>query len=165
VSPHCNVILFVEDEAMLHVAVEPALADVGFGVAGALSAHEAVQILNARPLEICALVTDVDLGAGLDGWALAKIARGAIADLPVIYASASSEADVAAEQVTGATFVGKPYDAGRLACLVRAILARPSSTGGAHAVGKGDAHGHAAGALDADVPVDLLHQGPDEPIA
>lgn len=131
VIPCRNLILFVEDEALLHVGVEREMAAVGFSVAGVLSSDEAAHVLATQREEICALVTDVDLGCGLKGWALARRAREAIPGLPVIYTSGASAHDFEAERVAGARLVTKPYAPEHLAHVVRTILAGASPAGAA----------------------------------
>lgn len=67
------VVLVVEDDQLIQILVEEALADGGFEVAIASSGEEAVELLNATGPKYRALVTDIGLGVGkLDGWALAR---------------------------------------------------------------------------------------------
>jgi DNA-binding NtrC family response regulator len=118
-----NMIVFVEDEALLHLDVEAALVSAGFCVASALCLLEVTEVLATRPQEICALITDVDLGDGFSGWELARRARQAIPGLPVIYASGHGHDDFPAEAVADAKFVGKPYAPDHLVRVACALLA------------------------------------------
>jgi DNA-binding NtrC family response regulator len=124
-----NLILFVEDEVLLHLDVESAFETAGFRFAGVLCCRDAEHVLATRPAEICALVTDVDLGGGPDGWEVARRARRAIPHLPVVYASGGGMHDFAAEGVADARFVSKPYAPDHLARVARTLLAGASSDG------------------------------------
>lgn len=104
-----SVVLFVEDDALLHLGVDDAFCAAGLGPIGVLCWREADHLLASRPQHICALVTDVELGEGLTGWALARRARLVLPRRPVVYASGSGARDFAAEAVADARFISKPY--------------------------------------------------------
>jgi CheY-like chemotaxis protein len=55
------------------------------------------------------LLTDLNLGPGLDGSALAQIARKLRPDLPVVYVSGSVRRIEELQPVPGAAFFAKPY--------------------------------------------------------
>ena len=56
-----------------------------------------------------ALVSDIDLGAGADGLAVARRARDAYPGLPVVFVSATRALSCASAGVDGAQFVAKPF--------------------------------------------------------
>ena len=71
-------VLLVEDEALIREMLAEGLADAGFDVAEAPTAEVALVVAAAagqagKPP--CVLVTDVNLGGGMDGLALAAEAR------------------------------------------------------------------------------------------
>jgi CheY-like chemotaxis protein len=55
------------------------------------------------------LLTDLNLGPGLDGSGLAKLARELRPDLPVVYVSGSVRRIEQLQPVPGAAFIPKPY--------------------------------------------------------
>lgn len=117
-----GVVLFFEDEALLHLSVEDAFRTAGLGLIGVLCLREADHLLTSRPQALCALVTDMELGEDLTGWALARRARLVLPRLPVIYASGSGGRDFAAEAVTDARFISKPYAPDHLAKVNCALM-------------------------------------------
>src|SRR4051794_29512477 len=68
-------VLVVEDDPLLQNMVEDALAEGGFKVAMAGSAEEAIALLKGKATTYCALITDINLPGGMDGWEIARIAR------------------------------------------------------------------------------------------
>lgn len=119
-----NVVLFVEDDALLHLGIDEAFRAAGLGLIGLLCWREADHLLASRPEGLCALVTDVELGEGLTGWALARRARLVLPSLAIVYASGCGGHDFGAEAVADARFVSKPYAPDYLAQVTRGLLGR-----------------------------------------
>ena len=75
------VVLVIEDDEEIQSVVEDALIDGGFETAIAASGEEAVTLLQSsslikeRPVTYRALVTDINLKGGMNGWKVAKKAR------------------------------------------------------------------------------------------
>lgn len=101
-------ILFVEDNPTLSLLNCTVLREVGYEVTEATSAREAARII-ADPEPIAALVTDINLGPGEDGFQVARRARAAYPDLPVVFISAAAGARFPDEGVEGSQFVAKPF--------------------------------------------------------
>ena len=81
-KPEPRTILFVEDEPLLGELMTEALADKGFEVEVAPDAGHALRYLLSGA-EVDVLFTDIDLGAGMDGATLARLARAMRPELPV----------------------------------------------------------------------------------
>lgn len=108
---HVPVILVVEDEVLLRVAVADFLQDFGFKVLQAGTADEALEIFNQRVLHIDLVFTDVRMPGSLDGFGLAKWIRDNRAGTPVILASGDSgRTNPREELIAGEPFFPKPYD-------------------------------------------------------
>jgi CheY-like chemotaxis protein len=105
-------ILFVDDEVLISMVMSDALEGAGYDVECAASAGEAEAMMRRRPF--AALITDIDLGGGPDGYELARHAREDKADLGVIYISGRAGPRFDAEKVDGARFIPKPFVAGDL---------------------------------------------------
>ena len=101
-------ILLVEDEVLIAEWVAESFSEHGFEVRTVSNAREALQHLSTAPVDV--LFTDINLGHGMDGIALARHARAMLPDLPVIYASARVAGLEPRQRVPGALFVRKPYD-------------------------------------------------------
>jgi CheY-like chemotaxis protein len=98
-------VLIVEDEFLIAEWTAEALSDLGFVVETVGNARDALRHLASAPVDV--LFTDINLAGGMDGTALARLAREMLPHLPVVYASARVAPDA---RVPGAIFVRKPYE-------------------------------------------------------
>jgi CheY-like chemotaxis protein len=101
-------VLFVEDNFFCNMESCEFLRENGFIVIPAYCALAALEVIR-RHERISALVTDIDLGPGRDGFEVARYARAAYPDLPVVYISSAERLRYAPERVAGAQFISKPY--------------------------------------------------------
>jgi two-component system, response regulator PdtaR len=100
-------VLLVEDEPLLGELMTEALIDQGYEVHAAPDAKHALRYLLSGA-DVDVLFTDIDLGTGMDGAALAKLAREMRPKLPVVYTSGRrSMNDIPA--VPDAAFLPKPF--------------------------------------------------------
>ncbi|WP_246849442.1 response regulator [Rubellimicrobium arenae] len=115
-------LLLVEDEALIRLLLEETLTDEGFGLVLAKDGHQAMAALTAGAARFRALVTDIDLGAGPDGWAVARHARGLVPELSVVYMSGGSANMWAAEGVPRSVMVPKPFVPAQIITAVSNLL-------------------------------------------
>jgi CheY-like chemotaxis protein len=101
-------ILFVEDNHLSSIISCTYLRELGYDVIEAFCAEEAVGIIDKHEV-LSALVTDINLGVGEDGFHVARCARVAYPDLPVVFVSAAAGARVALESVRPSEFIAKPF--------------------------------------------------------
>ncbi|MBO9545756.1 response regulator [Caulobacter sp.] len=99
-------VLLVEDNAALRAMSQAMLAAAGYRVHVAADADEALSRLDREPP--AALVTDINLGAGADGFDLARRARMTDPGLPVVYVSARCAHRFPSDGVSRSEFVAKP---------------------------------------------------------
>jgi CheY-like chemotaxis protein len=109
-----NKILFVEDDFVLNMATRDCLEDLGFEMNCVHSGPSAIEAIN-RLEYLTALLTDVDLGVGPDGFDVARYARTLYRGLPVVYVSGTMAAHHAAHGVEGSLFVPKPFQPAQIA--------------------------------------------------
>jgi CheY-like chemotaxis protein len=102
------VLLVVEDDFLVRLTLADSLADSGFEVLEAADAQEALALLCNRA-DILAMLTDINLPGGSDGFALARAARVLRPDLPVVYASGRYAGIEDGRGVPGARFLAKPF--------------------------------------------------------
>jgi DNA-binding response OmpR family regulator len=100
-------VLLVEDELLISEWVAETLTEQGFDVHTASSASEALSYMDSAPVDV--LFTDINLGGGMDGTALARRARALRPDLAVVYSSGRSNQLDPGLAVQGSVFVPKPY--------------------------------------------------------
>jgi len=101
-------ILFVEDNSVFAFWNAEFLRECGFRVINAEGAPDALRVIDgAEP--IAALVTDIHLGPGQDGFEVARRARAAYPELPVVFISGLPPERHAHEGVDGSEFISKPF--------------------------------------------------------
>ena len=111
-------LLYVEDEPLISELGVTILEDAGFAVLPLGSGAAAIEALDERGADFKALVTDIDLLRGPDGWTVARHARERLPDLPVIYVSGGSSGDWPSMGVPGSKMLVKPYAAAQLVVAV-----------------------------------------------
>lgn len=109
-------ILIVEDEPLIRLDLEEALADEGYRVLGAATVLEAIGHLARHP-KIDGLVTDVDLPGGLSGLDLVELIGHCCPTAAIIVVSGRDHA-VRADGPTPFRFFSKPYS---MTMLLRAL--------------------------------------------
>lgn len=109
VSDPGPLVLLVDDEHLILDLLDAVLEDGGFRVMATGNAHEAVAILENQAREIAGLVVDINLGAGIKGWDIAKRARELNNRLPVVYMSGDSAHEWAAQGVPQSQMICKPF--------------------------------------------------------
>src|SRR4051812_2956478 len=115
-------ILVVEDEPLVRELAVEMLEDEGCRVLAAASAEEALALMCAAKADV--MFTDVDLGPGLNGLALARALRVIAPDLAVIYVSGGRRALGPGEGVAGSAFLPKPYRSQHVRSTLAAMLTR-----------------------------------------
>jgi DNA-binding response OmpR family regulator len=113
-------VLFVEDEFLISEWVAQSLSEQGFRVLAVSNAAEALRALRSDAVDV--LFTDINLPGDMDGAALARRAREMQPQLPVVYASARSNALNPVDRVPGSSFVAKPYEPSVVGRLLTAAL-------------------------------------------
>lgn len=123
-----SVVLLVEDEPIMLIHAQDALEEAGFKVIEASSGEEAAKLLKSHRSDVIAMVTDIRLGSGINGWELAREARERNASLPVVYLTAETAEDWAAQGVPKSVLVQKPYAAAQLVVAVSTLINETNST-------------------------------------
>jgi CheY-like chemotaxis protein len=101
-------VLFVDDNSICNLETCCFLRESGFNIVPAYCASEAFEFIDKHE-RLSALVTDIDLGPGPDGFDLARHARAAYLDLPVVYISGTAWRRYETEGVEGSQFISKPF--------------------------------------------------------
>jgi signal transduction histidine kinase/ActR/RegA family two-component response regulator len=102
-------ILLVDDDLEVRSATSQLLEMSGYSVVVAASASEAVACFEKASGEIDILVTDLVLGCGSDGIALASTIRNQRPELPVLLVTGHSNALLNGLQTEGVEVLTKPY--------------------------------------------------------
>ncbi len=115
-------VLVVEDDPLLQGFVEDALDEGGFNFAMVGSAEEAVTLLKGTKITFCALITDINLPGGMDGWEIARTARKIDAGFPVIYMTGAAGAEWPSKGVPNSILLKKPFAPAQLVTAVSQLL-------------------------------------------
>jgi CheY-like chemotaxis protein len=84
-----RLILVVDDNQVVAMALEDALREAGFAVLTVNSASEALVLIEQAD-ELAAVVTDIRLECETDGWQVAERAREVHPDIAVVYITGHS---------------------------------------------------------------------------
>jgi DNA-binding response OmpR family regulator len=115
-------VLIVEDDPTVLAFLEEGLIDRGYGVISARSGGEALSVLDSGLGGIDVLVADIRIGAGLDGWEIARCAREIAPDFPIVYITGDSASAHELEGVANSRLLQKPFGSEQLARAIEALL-------------------------------------------
>lgn len=107
--PARRVVLVLEDELLVRMAVCAALMEAGFGVVDSDHADWALTYLRGNARQIQALFTDIHVPGSMDGLALAHLSRRTWPWISLLIASARAQPK-SNELPEGARFIPKPYE-------------------------------------------------------
>ena len=119
---HPPVVLVVEDEELLQLVIHDGLKDGGVDVRVVASAREALALLQSELVKYSALVTDINLADGYNGWDVARQAREIDPSLAVVYATSASADDWRAQGVPNSILMVKPFALAQLVTAVSQLL-------------------------------------------
>jgi CheY-like chemotaxis protein len=117
-------VLVVEDDPNVRTVLDELLQDQGLDVWSVPDDLSAYQVLSQEAHRFAVLLTDINLGAGNDGFDIARRARCLNAAIQVIYIS-GYPVDPRRFACEGGAFLTKPLDLDVLAGMVRAAAGKP----------------------------------------
>ena len=120
-------VLLVEDEFLIATMIGEALADGGFDVIPVVNGTRALAELEAEGSRFRALITDIRLGKGPDGWEISRRARELIPGVPVIYVSGDSSSDWASKGVPNSVMVAKPFAPAQIVTALATLVTEAES--------------------------------------
>ena len=115
-----NVVLVVEDEALVRMLATDVLSDAGYRVIEAVNAEEALTLLSARP-DVSVMVTDVNMPGSLDGFGLARLVSVSWPKIGIIVVSGRLRLGPG-DLPPGARYCAKPYSPSLLLRFVQEAL-------------------------------------------
>ena len=114
-------VLLAEDEKYIAELLIESLEEGGFSVLAVPNGKAATEVIaNADDLQ--ALVTDIRLGSGPDGWEVAHVARHRFPELPVVYISGDSAHEWTEKGVPKSVFIQKPFAPVQIVTAVSTLL-------------------------------------------
>ena len=133
--PVSAMVMLVEDDELVRECLHELLDDVGGQVIAAADAAEALERIAADGVPDV-LVTDLQLGSGMNGLALIAAARLQWQGMRAVLISGTDTPEPSLDP--GDRFLRKPFDIGTLACVIAELVAGQARTGANHAM-PGDA--------------------------
>jgi DNA-binding response OmpR family regulator len=115
-------VLVAEDQPAVRSVVEDALTEAGFAVIAASSGDEAMQMFDAHSAKVQAIVVDIRMGPGPNGWAVARHAREANPLVVVVYMSGDSAVDWNSEGVPNSVVLQKPFSPAQVVTALATLL-------------------------------------------
>jgi DNA-binding response OmpR family regulator len=126
-------LLLVDDELLIVHMLEDALKEAGYKVLTAGTGNEAVTALGGEN-GLAGLITDIRLGAGPDGWDIARHARELKPGFPIVYMTGDSSHDWSARGVPNSVIVSKPFAPAQIVTAISGLIndaaTRLSDSGG-----------------------------------
>lgn len=101
-------VLLVEDEDLIRMVLSYVMTDVGFKVIEAANAESALALAETTPRPD-AIVSDIDLGPGMDGFALAATLRRRWPTVPVLMMSGRAANFAGRQSGKAERFLSKPF--------------------------------------------------------
>lgn len=113
---------------LIAAMVEGVFEDAGFDVRTALNAKDAETQVSELAPRLSALITDIRLGEGSNGWAVAVEARTKMPLLPVVYMTGDSADEWTAFGVPKRVLVQKPFVGAQVLAAVTTLRTRITAT-------------------------------------
>ena len=117
-------LLLAEDEALIRMHLQEELVEEGFELVIATNGAQAWSELESDASRFRAVLTDIRLGGGPDGWELARRARELVPGMPVVYMSGDSAHEWASKGVPNSVLVAKPFVAVQIITAIATLLNR-----------------------------------------
>ena len=122
-------VLLIEDDDLVRMMLSETLGSDGIEVDGLANGEDALILLGAGQVPDV-LVTDIDLGPGINGFDLADIARSRHPDVEVILISGLAPRTEERSLRRHERFLRKPFAPADLAAAIRQVATPPRLAGG-----------------------------------
>jgi CheY-like chemotaxis protein len=120
----------VDGEVLVRHAISDYLRDCGYTVIEAANGDEAVTVLRKADLPVDAILCDVQIGGGFNGFELRQWVRQHRPELQVILsATIASAANAAAELCEQGPQLARPYEPQSVVDYIKRLLAKRAGSG------------------------------------
>jgi len=118
-------VLLIEDDPLILMDVEATLVDEGFEIITAENGTLAIETFDADASRIDAIVTDIRLGSGPNGWDIGHHVREAVPTMPLVYMSGDSSQEWEAQGVPHSIMVPKPFVHAQIITALATLMNNP----------------------------------------
>jgi DNA-binding response OmpR family regulator len=108
------------------MVLEDALTEEGFTLVLPSDGNTAIAELDADAPRFRGVVTEISLGAGADGWEVARHAREIVPAMPIIYMTGGDGHEWAARGVPKSVLVPKPFVPAQIITAISTLLNEPN---------------------------------------
>jgi CheY-like chemotaxis protein len=115
-------ILLVEDEILIQEILLAQFDDAGFEIVFANDGNQAIAELNADAGRFKAVITDIRLPKGPDGWEVARHAREHVPDMPIVYITGDSTHEWSSKGLPNSVVLLKPFAPLQLSTAVSTLI-------------------------------------------
>jgi DNA-binding NtrC family response regulator len=115
-------ILLAEDDRRVLDSMQETLEQGGYTGQAASSGEEAIHFIWHVEQPISGLVADVRLGAGPNGWDVARAARERNPELPIVYMTGESAIEWTSQGVPKSILLQKPVAAAQLVTAISTLM-------------------------------------------
>jgi CheY-like chemotaxis protein len=115
-------VLIVEDDALVSLAVEEIMSEGGFGFVAVDKGDDAILELERGADRFCAVLTDIRMPGKTTGWDVGRRARELAPAMPVIYMTGDSAAQWSANGVPNSVLLQKPFVDAQLTTALATLL-------------------------------------------
>jgi CheY-like chemotaxis protein len=115
-------ILLAEDDLRVLESMQETLEHGGYSVRAATSGEEAIHVIWHLEEPFSGLVTDIHLGAGPNGWDVARTARERYPDVPIVYMTGDSAHEWTSQGVPKSILLQKPFAAAQLVTAISTLM-------------------------------------------
>jgi DNA-binding response OmpR family regulator len=122
-------VLVVDDDALVLKVLNDELTDAGFEVVAARDGSRAIAELNKTATRFKAVITDVKLGTGPDGWDVGRRARELVPNMPVVYLSGDSSHEWSSKGVPDSVMIAKPFAPVQLVTAISMLITKADTHG------------------------------------
>ena len=115
-------LLLIEDEMIIRDVLEIDLKEAGYEVVATGSGKETLAKLDGNANHFQAVITDIRMGDGPDGWNIGRRARELVSDMPIVYMSGDRSKEWSSKGVPHSVMLAKPFAAAQLITAVSTLL-------------------------------------------
>jgi DNA-binding response OmpR family regulator len=114
-------LILLEDDPLIQLCTQDALSAAGFEVLPTNAGEEGFALLAENP-DVAAMMVDVRLVGGIDGWAVAERARETHPDMAIVYTTTALGPDYEKNGVERSVLLQKPYTLDRAVSSAREAI-------------------------------------------
>jgi DNA-binding response OmpR family regulator len=115
-------ILLIDDEVLIRELLPTEFADAGFEIVVADDGDGAIVELEKDANRFKAVITDIKLGKGPNGWDVARRARELVADMPIVYLTGDSTHEWSSKGVPDSVVITKPFTSMQVSTAVSTLI-------------------------------------------